>query len=320
MRKFLLAATAFAAVSAYGQVDNSRTVAVINGVEIKGAEYYRRMEYLPGVGRRAGNTIAEFPPGFLTLEQLITEKLVAQLAKEKGVAPSDVEVQAEMKVRLEEQPNLLAEWKATGRTEQELINQTRFELARFKLQTQGITITDQQVEGYYNENIETYTQPKQVKLRVIVVDKADQRAVVDKDLAAGKAFAEVAKASSVDVSKASGGEFGTYPVTLLAPDLRKVIDAAKAGQVTTWVGGEQNGVGRYARFLVEEVTPAKKMTLDARLKRSIRREMILQRGTIRNDVEKQMREMRAKAKIDIKQPEFASIYESYVKAYLEQGK
>jgi foldase protein PrsA len=323
LRKILLAGLALTAIQAYGQVDPARTVAVVNGTEIKGNEYYRRMEYLPGVGKRAGNGFAEFPPGFLTLEQLITEKLVLQLAKDKGVSPSDLEVQAELKARLEDEPKLLENWKATGRTEQELLNQLKYEVANFKLQTFGITITDQQVEQYYAENPSTYTVPKQVKLRVIAITDASKKSAIDKDLAAGKAFQEVAKSYSEDLTKDSGGDFGTVPVTLLPPDWQKAVDAVKAGQVTTWVGSEQNGQARYARFLVESITPAKKMTLDAGLKRDIRRTMLLQRSSTTGRtaaLEKEMRDMRAKAKIDIKQPEFAKIYEAYIKAYLKEGR
>src|SRR5438309_1536369 len=90
------------AASVHGQVDPNRVVATVNGEPIKGEEYYRRMEYLPGVGRFSGDHFAEFPPGFMTLDQLITEKLVMQLAKQKGVAPAAPEIQEELRYRLEE--------------------------------------------------------------------------------------------------------------------------------------------------------------------------------------------------------------------------
>ena len=57
--------------TAQNMVDPNRVVLVINGEEIKGAEYYRRMEYLPGVGSQMGASFSDFPPGFLTIQQLI---------------------------------------------------------------------------------------------------------------------------------------------------------------------------------------------------------------------------------------------------------
>ena len=68
---YSLLALALTACAAYAQVDANRTVAVVNGEEIKGGEYYHRMEYLSGVGRIGNNGVNEFPPGFMTIEQLI---------------------------------------------------------------------------------------------------------------------------------------------------------------------------------------------------------------------------------------------------------
>ena len=73
-----------------GQVDPNRTIATINGEAIKGLEYYHRMEFLPGVTKRYGGQAIESPPGFLTVVELIGEKLLLQLAKEKGVMPASV--------------------------------------------------------------------------------------------------------------------------------------------------------------------------------------------------------------------------------------
>src|SRR5471030_1100048 len=82
-------AQALAQDPAVKMVDPGRVVAVVNGDEIKGAEYYRRMEYLEGVGIRLGNQFAEFPPGFLAIQKIIDERLTFQLAKSKGVYPTD---------------------------------------------------------------------------------------------------------------------------------------------------------------------------------------------------------------------------------------
>ena len=200
---------------ANAQVDPGRTIATINGDPIVGSEYYRRMEFLPGVGKMSNQAFFEAPPGFLTLEQLITERLVLQLAKQKGVFPSDAEVEAELKFRQEDDPGFVAAWTKGGHTADELKKQVRYELAQFKIQSFGITVTDQEVEKFYKDNPSMYTNPKQAKLRVIVLDDAAKKAAVDKDLGAGKAFADVAKQYSTDASKSLGGEFGTVPIAFL---------------------------------------------------------------------------------------------------------
>lgn len=312
----LAAITPFAAA----QVDTTRVVVSINGEEIKGAEYYRRMEYLPSVGKQMGRSFVEFPPGFLTLEQLITERLVFQLAKQKGVLPTDMEIDAELKIRQEQNPDLLKQWAGAGRTPEELKEVLRFELAQFKLQTFGITITNQEIEKHYRENPTEFTIPKQAKLRVIAVQTDGEKQTVEAALKGGRKFEEVAKQYSVDVTKADGGNYGTVPIGFLATPVRDAINATKIGQVTEWITSNgQEGGPTHIKFFVEDILPERKVELDEKLRREIRRKLLLNAGQVKNDVQKEMREMRTKAKIDIKQKEFAEAYQRFIEAYLKQG-
>ena len=326
MRRINLRKTVFAALMvaasamAFGQVDPNKTVVIVNGEEVKGAEYYRRMEFLPGVGKKDGETFFEAPPGFLTLEQIITEKLVMQLAMQKGILPVDAEVENELKVRMEDNPKLLTDWAAAGRTAAELKQQVRYELAQFKIQTFGITVTDQELEKFYKDNPTMYSLPKRAKLRVIVVEDETSRAAVDKDLAAGKAFAEIAKERSIDLSKVKGGDYGEVPFEFLNTPARKEVEATKIGGVTNWVSSQTpSGNTRYVRFQVVDVLPEKRLDLDVKLKRNIRRQMMLDRGRVKNDVRKEMAAMRSKATIDIKEAQFAETYKKFVDTYLKQG-
>lgn len=314
--KTLLSTLLFAVASlAASQVDPNRVVFSVNGEEVKGSEYYRRMEYLPGVGRRSNDTFAEFPPGFLTIEQMITERLVLQLAKQKGVAPTDAEVLAEIQNAIADDPAYLQSWTDSGRSRAELDYQVRFDLAQFKLLTFGITVTDQQVEQFYKENPTTFSLPKRVKLRVIVVGTEAEQAAVDKDLAAGKKFSEVASARSLDISKAIGGDFGVSPYDQLAPTAKDAIDKRKADGTTVWV----NTGEKYVKFLVEQVLPEEKIPLDAKTKRRIRRKRMADIGAVKNDIQKEMNAMRLKAKIDIKQKEFADAYKKFTETFLKGG-
>lgn len=300
---------------AVAQVDPARVVATVNGVEIKGAEYYRRMEFLPGVGRNLGDGFAEFPPGFLTLEQLITEKLVFQLAKEKGVLPSDAEVQAELDTRIKQSPTFQVDWIASGRTQAELKYNIRFDLAQFRLLTAGITVTDQEVEQFYKQNAPMFTIPEQATLRVIVVRTQADADAVDKDLASGKAFAEIAKAKSADVTAKSGGEYGTVPISYLSEQVRTGVKAAKAGQTTAWFASADN-TAKF-KFLVEKITPATLQPLTAELRRQARRRLMMDKGKIRNHVKEDLNALRAKAAIDIKEAGFASAYKKFMDGYLK---
>jgi len=300
-----------ATAAAFGQVDANRTVAVVNGEEIKGGEYYHRMEYLTGVGQVVNNGIQQFPPGFMAIERLIEEHLLLQLAKTKGVYPSTVEVDNELKARLEDDPKLMENWLNTGQTEADLKYQMLVEVARFKVATAGVTVTDQEIETHYAQNAATmYTLAKRVKLAVIVVSDDTAQKMVDDELAAKKPFADVAKAHSTDVTKGIGGELGNVYINVLKPEVQAALDQVKIGGTTGWLTSKDARV----KFLLEDVTLPKKLPLDASLRRQIRRRLMIDRGANKNDVAKEMFNLRMNAKIDIKDKTFADVYAKFLDA------
>jgi len=312
LRKFATLLAFGLAVYGAAQVDPNRTIVVVNGEEVKGAEYYRRMEFLPGVGKLFSGSFAEFPPGFLTLEQIITERLVIQLAKEKGVLPTDAEVEAEVKAAETETPKDIEAWLAGGRTREELVYQTRYNLSQFRLYTRGITVTDGEVEKFYTDNPTLFTIPKQLDLKIIVVTSEDAAKAVDADLAAGKKFEDVSKERSVDVSKVTGGNYGKVSWDDLSKEARAALENVQVGQTTGWIVSQETRV----KFLLAGVTPPAKRPLDAALKRSIRREQMLTKGRIANDVQKEMNQLRKRSTIDIKEKSFASSYKQFIDTFL----
>jgi len=314
---FLLALTGVV----FGQVDPNRVVATVNGVDIKGDEYYHRMEFLPGVGRNLGDRFAEFPPGFLTLEQLITERLVFDLAKEKGVMPTDADVQDELRYRLTRNPKYQDTWRATGQTDADLNYQIKYDLAEFNILTAGITVTDQEVEAYYKQNPDKFTTPALYTLRVIVVRSQADADTVDKDLASGKAFADVAKARSADVTAGRGGEYGTVPATYLTAQVKTALQGIKDGETTPWftAGASANNGDEQAKFkfLLEKTTAPKLEPLDADVMRTTRQQMMMDKGKIKNDIKGELNALRQKAVIDIKEKGFADAYKRFLDAYLK---
>jgi foldase protein PrsA len=301
LKRFLLPFALCAATLAQAQVDPERTIAVVNGEVIKGTEFYRRMEYLPGVGRMVGNSFAKFSPGFLTLEQIITEKLIMQLAKEKGVSPSEQEVKDELAYIMSTDPGTVKGWKESGQTDEEFIIYLRYNLCQFKLLTRGITITDQEIDQFYKTNEVLFTTPKLVSLRVIAVQTAEQAAAVDLDIEGGKKFDEVAKARSLDLSDQA----------------RKSLEGVKVGGTTAWIVGGTTRV----KFMVESITPEVKQPLDVNLRKRIRRELMLTKGKVKNEqaLQQEMRDKRKTATIDIKDKVYAETYKQFIDNFLSGG-
>ncbi len=298
------------------QADPDRTVVTVNGTEVKAAAYYRRMEYLPGVAKKVGNNLLDMPPGLITIDQMITDILVLQLAKEKGVFPSDLEINQELGFRKADNPDLMSIWKESGRTEDELKEQIKVELAQFKISTFGITVTDQDVDKYYKTYADRLTIPRQYKLSVIAVSVEADKATVDADLTAGKPFPEVAKARSVDVTRLQNGEYGTVPETALTEATRTALTGTKIGATTPWITTNANGSPIFVKFRVDDIVASSKDPLTPSLRRRIRRQRMLDLGRVQNDISKDMINFRKKAKIDIKQPEWASAYQKFIEQYL----
>jgi parvulin-like peptidyl-prolyl isomerase len=311
LKKSFIAVAVAAAAFATAQVDVNRTVVVINGEEIKGAEYYHRMEFLSGVGKPMSRGVAEFPPGFLTIEQLITERLIFQLAKNKGVYPTEPEVNNELSLRLQDNPKLQEEWINSGRTQEDLRYMIRLELAQFKVSTAGINVTDQEVDAHFKANPNMYSTPKKMKISVILVSDAAAAQKVDAELKAGKAFAEVAKMHSEDVTKSIGGEMGEIATFALSEAVRLALEKTKIGFTTEWLSTGD----RKVKFLLQNVIPAKRIEMTPKLRRDIRKRLMLDKGRVKNDITKEMIDLRAKANIDIKDKVFAEAYAKFMEAY-----
>lgn len=121
---------------------------------------------------------------------------------------------------------------------------TRYEDDRF-------TISDADIEAYYEANQEEFEVPARATVQVVVLDKtptpADtvaSRELADsirREIAGGADFAEVAERESVDEATAStGGELGVFPRNYMTPPFDSAVFAAPVGEV---VGPVQSSFG-----------------------------------------------------------------------------
>ncbi|MCW5937431.1 MAG: peptidyl-prolyl cis-trans isomerase [Fimbriimonadaceae bacterium] len=285
---------ALAAAAAFGQTSPAKTMVVVNGQAIMGGQYLKRMEVLPGVGQLVNDKFIPATPGFLTLNKLINETLMLQLAKEKGVYPSDQEIQKSYDERLKQNPDILKAFQTIGFTEADFRYDVLIQLVEFKLVTMGVNITAQEVENFYKENPSSFSHEKLYRLRVITVKGPAARESVDSALAMKKPFGEVARQYSTDATKAQEGLVGDVPETALGEAYTSVIKNREKGYVSSWL--ERDGAS--IKLFVEDVIPAKALPLDAELRESIRRDLMVTRGQVKNDLNAMMAEFRKKAKIE----------------------
>ncbi|MFW5782525.1 MAG: peptidylprolyl isomerase, partial [Candidatus Muiribacteriaceae bacterium] len=72
----------------------------------------------------------------------------------------------------------------------------------------SISVPDSEVRDYYDENIEDYTEPEQIKAAVILTDDEQHAQTVYQKLKEGQDFADLAKEYSTDYTKEKGGDLG----------------------------------------------------------------------------------------------------------------
>lgn len=289
----LLAALALP-LAAPAQVDNNRTMITVNGQAIKGGFYYKRMEMLPNVGRVVNQRFQVASPGFLTLQLLVNELLVMQLAKEKQLAPTEAEIQEEINFRKLQEPRLIELIKSVGLSEEDLRYEVTVYLSEFKLATQGINITNQEVETFYRSKIKEYTLPKRWRLRIIGVTTDELQKSVDDALKAGKPFSQVATEFSEDITKVAGGYLGDVPAERLGSAVKDQVMSMQKGQTSGWILSE----GLRVKFFVEDILAEQVLPLDDTLKRVIRRNLMVDRGRTRNNVTQMINEFKKRAKFE----------------------
>jgi foldase protein PrsA len=276
-------------------VSPDRVMVKVNGQNITGRQYFLRMQVLQDVGKLVGEQFVPASPGFMTLQQLINESLIIQLARQQAVYPSDAELEAEIAKRLKDNPKLKEAFTMLGLTDEDFRWDVLVTMCQFRVITKGVNITDFEVENSYKANVATrYTLPKRFVVRVITVGKAEDQKKVDDALASGKTWGQVAAEFSQDSGKLDEGRFGTFPDSELKGTLRTEIDKIKKGDQTKWLAAGS----MFAKFWLEDVMEKEVIPLDDKLKAQIRQNLLLERGQARNNITKLLEDMRKSAKIE----------------------
>ena len=221
-------------------------VAVVGDEEITKAEFDALMERARTAFEQQKR---DFPkPGsseYKTLQNQAVQYLVQQAKYRQAAEEMDIEITDEqVDDRLEQankqyfgtsQKEYEKNLKAQGLTEEQVRAEIENQLISEKIYekvTEGVKVTDQEIEEHYNKNKKEYRSPQSREVRHILVSKkplADQlRAQID----GGANFAALAKKHSQDPgSKANGGKL-TVRKGETVPPFDKAAFSLKKGQVS----------------------------------------------------------------------------------------
>lgn len=305
----ILTALALLPLLAAAQGD-SQMILKVNDRVFTRTEYLKRMEFINGVYMEVGGGFLEAPPGFITLTRMINDQLIVELARSKGVYPTQAEIDREFEDRKKGNETLFAEMAALGITDEELKLRATVDLAQFKLLTLGVTVTDKDVEEHYKVNPQLYTLPATIDLRVIVVREESSKQAVDEALKTQR-FEQVAEQYSVDATKAIGGDLPEVPIANLPQRIQDLFATVDKGKTTEWVQSQD----AWLKCLVENKTQTQVLPLTPELKETIRKRLMLEIGRNKNRLQDDLDELRRKANIEFGNPGMKELYERYMRDY-----
>ena len=261
----------------------------------------------------------------------VDEMLVVQRGKELGYKLGDEQfksvldnIKKENKMESEEQ--FQAALKAENMTLADLRRNLERQMIQQRVQQNEVLgkigVTDDEARRYYEAHMNEFTTPPSVTLREILITvstdakglnvatdeaaKARAEEIRKRVTSGGESFEKLAAEVSDSPSKANAGLIGPLSVNDISPELRKLIESMKPGDVAELVRTPRG----YQILKLETITPTQTLPLDQA------REQISERVfTDKRKVEfqKYMQKLRAQAIIEWKNPEIHKAFDEGVK-------
>jgi len=187
--------------------------ASVNGQVISHDDYMRALERAPiTVPTPPGAPPQQVPAGRFVLDQLVGNKVVMAEASRLQVAPTDDEISKrfDLQKRLmkEQMPDkdFDKEMKNQGRTEQDVKDEIRAQLAETNLLAKRLDLKEEAVKKAYDSQKAVLGFPDRAQLRLIVVQAGSPDLQQAQQMLASKTdFAEVAKKVNAPALRANGG-------------------------------------------------------------------------------------------------------------------
>ena len=286
-------------------------------------EFYAQIQgYVPNPSAQQFAPLGQ-QAGRLVLGQMLQSLMLEGLAQDEGVSPTDAEINSQYDAFKALQSARLVKpfddaLKDAG-LNSDLVKQLQLrpQLTQLKLATKGQTVSDADIQTFYNANKDKapYTNPARVHIKKIVVATLPEAQDISKAIAGGQTF-ESQVTKSLDKSTADG-DFPTWvPLDPIPPALASVIKPiadAKPGGVTSPITVPGQGPGARPTYWLVKVVEKKgkeTLTLD-QVKEFIRAQMLQQKiaadPTIQQTLQQSLRDFQGGVKINIPEPQYATL-------------
>jgi peptidyl-prolyl cis-trans isomerase SurA len=267
----------------------------------------------------------------LIMVDAVDEMLVVQRGKELGYRLGDDQfksvldnIKKENKMESEEQ--FQAALKAENMTLADLRRNLERQMIQQRVQQNEVLgkigVTDDEARRYYEAHLNEFTTPPSVTLREILVavstdtkglnvatdEAANARAeeIRKRVTSGGESFEKLAAEVSDSPSKANAGLIGPLSVNDISPELRKLIESMKPGDISELVRTPRG----YQILKLETITPTQTLTVDQA------REQISERvftDKRKAEFQKYLEKLRAQAIIEWKNEDVRKAFEAGLK-------
>lgn len=201
----------------------SDVVATVNGTKITKNQLYEEMY------RQGGSSL---------LDSLITEELINQEAKKSNITITDADIDAELErqaaasdMTVDDMIQMFVYY--YGYTEEDVRKIGSQQPAIRKILSPQINITDEDIQTYYDENVDQFTTPEQVRVSHILVETEEEALEIVSELNKGADFAKLAEERSTDTGTAAkGGDTDYFARGRMVQEFEDAAFSMEVGQVT----------------------------------------------------------------------------------------
>ncbi|MCA3560347.1 MAG: peptidylprolyl isomerase [Aestuariivirga sp.] len=183
---------------------DDKVIAIVNGHEIRVSEVQMATDDIIG-------QLPDMPPKLrypFVVEYLIERHLLAQYAVQEGIAET------------EEYKRRLALYQAKALRDAYFFQKIR------------PMVTEDMIRKAYDEEAAKLQQTERVRARMILVASEKEAQDIEKMLADGQKFEDLAKKYSLDGSKDYGGDLGYFTAAEMVPEFSKATFALKVGETS----------------------------------------------------------------------------------------
>jgi peptidyl-prolyl cis-trans isomerase SurA len=261
----------------------------------------------------------------------IDEMVIVQRGKELGYTLSDQQFESVVdNIRKENKIETDEQFQAALKSENLSMADLRRNLERSMIYQRvqqnevlsKIGVTDEEARKYYESHLSEFTTPPTVTLREILVAVAGDSKVMNvaadeaakakadeirrRTTSGGENFEKLAAEISDSPSKANAGLIGPLSINDLSPDLRKLVESMKAGDISEPVRTTRG----YQLLKLETITPTNTLPLDKA------REQISERvftDKRKAEFQKYLQKLRSQAIIEWKNDDVKKAFEEGMK-------